>query len=243
MINTHADISIKWHTYFFQRKCMHFRQVHAFQKCMRLHAIEPGFWNKDSEINCYENIACDCMRWIWMLDCSRWNELHADPLEGMHFKMRVIYTLYETYACIPIWVKFKFIQIDASECSSFLTTFSRSIQQLSYPAHQNTAHVNLSHIGYIQNTAHVTHIHFCGTYKTEHMYYSIYSTMHTSSSEYVLANKVYRKSHGRTDLQAYLRLTMMKQQKSDLGPCIGFEHLIANRLQLHMIDWHMPTVT
>ena len=30
----------------------------------------------------------------------------------------------------------------------------------SYMAHQNTAHVNLSHIRYIQNTEHVTHIHF-----------------------------------------------------------------------------------
>ena len=29
--------------------------------------------------------------------------------------------------------------------------------------HQNTAHVTLSHIRYIQNTAHVTHSHFCGT--------------------------------------------------------------------------------
>ena len=54
------------------------------------------------------------------------------------------------------------------------------------------------------------------------------------------SNKGYRKSHGRTDLQKIDDDD--KQQKSELGPCIGFEHLIANRLRLHMVDRHISTV-
>jgi hypothetical protein len=53
-------------------------------------------------------------------------------------------------------------------------------------------------------------------------------------------NKGYRRSHGRTDLQKIDNDD--KQLKSEVGPCIGFEHLIANRLRLHMVDRHISMV-